>query len=95
MTRGRFNRPDITYRLGPHRLRAPCVVCGAFTREGVAIDFPTRARGAAALSRAYGNEPDPDDAKRLKAIPMTVEFCCHAQCSDQFWGVIGERRPVN
>ncbi len=83
---------DVVFRLGKHRLDAPCGVCRQATREGVVIDFPTRARGAAAISRAYGNEPDPTDAERLKPVPMTVEFGCHARCLDAFWDLIGEQR---
>jgi hypothetical protein len=63
------------------------------TREGVAIDFPTRARGAAAISRMYGEEPDPDDAKVRKPVPMTIEFACHARCLDGLWPRLGE--PVD
>ncbi len=93
MTRGIPDAADLVFRLGTHRLDAPCGVCGVTTREGVAIDFPTRALGAAAISRLDGNQPDPDDAKVLRPVPMTIEFACHARCLDAFWDVIGERLP--
>lgn len=83
----------VAFRLGAHRLDAPCAVCAVVTREGVAIDFPTRARGAAAIARLYGNELDADDEARLKPLPVTIDFACHAACVDSLWPIIGELPP--
>ena len=81
MNRDDQARPTAAFRFNVHRLEAPCGVCGRSTREGVAVEFPTRARGAAAISRIYGF--DPADARTLKNIPMTA-------CVDLFWPRIGE-----
>ncbi len=87
----RQNPSGLAFRLDSHRLEAPCHVCRLATREGVQVDFPTRARGAAAISRTYGEKLSPDDAAALKPLPMTVEFSCHRDCLTQFWDLISER----
>lgn len=81
----------LPFRYEQHRLEAPCQVCRVATREGVQVDFPTRARGAAAISRSYREELPAEDAAALKPLPVTVEFSCHRRCLGQFWDMIDER----